>query len=142
MNDRDKEIRNLIENLRSPKNYDEAYIGYFQYGGGPTEGFIRANRQGLELHAAELLEASLETENLLGDERKDTFGLDEGISDKESDFFFDYVQLTDMVRNQINPYEYDEETFQDKVIKIGCIGLGLIIIGLTVVGLVKVIDWL
>ena len=142
MTDRDKEIGKLINQLRSQKNYDEAYIGYFQYGGGPDEGYIRANRQGLELHAAELLEAALETENLLEDEKKDTFGLDEGISDQESDFFFDYVQMINKVRNQIKPYQDHRETWKEKAFKIGCIGLGLIIIGLTVVGLVKVIDWL
>jgi len=58
----DEDIKKLIDDLRSQKNYDEAYIGFFQYGGGPDESYIKANRQGLELHAAELLEAALETE--------------------------------------------------------------------------------
>ncbi|KAA5820432.1 hypothetical protein FPF71_17725 [Algibacter amylolyticus] len=138
----DKEIGKLINALRSQKNYDEAYIGYFQYGGGPDESCIKANRQGLELHAAELLEAALETEKEFENGKIKTFGLDEGISDEESDFFFHYVELKKEARNEIKPYPDYKETWKDKLIKYFffgiLIGLGLLII----IGIVTVISWI
>ncbi len=138
----DKEIGKLINELRSQKNYDEAYIGYFQYGGGPDESCIKANRQGLELHAAELLEAALETEKEFEKGKIKTFGLDEGISDEESDFFFEYVELIKEVRNDIKPNSEYKETWKDKIFKYGCfgvlIGLGLLII----IGIMTVLSWI
>jgi len=138
----DKEIGKLINELRSQKNYDEAYIGYFQYGGGPEESCIKANRQGLELHAAELLEAALETEKEFENGKIKTFGLDEGISDEESDFLFDYVELKKESRNEIKPKSDYKETWKDKLFKYFffgiLIGLGLLII----IGIVTVISWI
>ncbi|PHR93978.1 MAG: hypothetical protein COA80_12945 [Leeuwenhoekiella sp.] len=138
----DKKIGKLINELRSQKNYDEAYIGYFQYGGGPDESCIKANRQGLELHAAELLEAALESEKEFETGKIKTFGLDEGIPDEESDFFFDYVELTKQVRNKIKQNSEYKETWKDKMFKYGCfgilIGLGILII----IGIVTVISWI
>jgi hypothetical protein len=137
----DKEIGKLINELRSQKNYDEAYIGYFQYGGGPEESYIKANRQGLELHAAELLEAALETEKEFENGKIKTFGLDGGISDEESDFLFDYVELKKESRNEIKPDSDYKETWKDKLFKYFffgiLIGLGLLII----IGIVTVISW-
>ncbi|MEZ4797537.1 MAG: hypothetical protein R2785_10255 [Flavobacteriaceae bacterium] len=138
----DKEIGKLINELRSQKNYDEAYIGYFQYGGGPEESYIKANRQGLELHAAELLEAALETEKEFENGKIKTFGLDEGISDEESDFLFDYVELKKEARKGIKPDSDYKETWKDKLFKYFffgiLIGLGLLII----IGIVTVISWI
>lgn len=138
----DEDIKKLIDDLRSQKNYDEAYIGFFQYGGGPDESYIKANRQGLELHAAELLEAALETEKEFEVGKEKTFGLDEGISDPESDYDFDYVELKKENRNEIKPYSEYEETWKDKVFKVGCIGIGILLIGLVIVGIFTVITWL
>ena len=137
----DEDIKKLIDDLRSQKNYDEAYIGFFQYGGGPDESYIKANRQGLELHAAELLEAALETEKEFEIGKEKTFGLDEGISDPESDYDFDYVELKKENRNEIKPYSEYKETWKDKVFKVGCIGIGILLIGLVIVGIFTVITW-
>lgn len=137
-----KEIGKLINELRSQKNYNEAYIGYFQYGGGPEESYIKANRQGLELHAAELLEAALETEKEFENGKIKTFGLDKGISDEESDFFFDYIELKKEARNEIKPDSDYKETWKDRLFKYFffgvLIGLGLLII----IGIVTVILWI
>ncbi len=138
----DKEIGKLINELRSQKNYDEAYIGYFQYGGGPFESCMKANRQGLELHAAELLEAALETEKEFEKGKIKTFGLDQGITNEESDFFFDYVELKKEARNEIKPDSVYKETWKDVLIKYFffgiLIGVGLLII----IGIVTVISWI
>lgn len=140
---KDKEIGKLIEELRSQAKYDEAYIGYFQYGDGFDESFIRANRQGLELYAAEILQAVLETEKEFDKETKfKIFGLNPKILDEESDFFFDYIELVKEKRNEIKlNYQY-KETWKDKMAKYASfgilIGLGLLVI----IGLVTVVSWI
>ena len=138
----DENIKRLIDDLRNQKNYDEAYIGFFQYGGGTDESYIKANRQGLELHAAELLEAALETEKEFESGKEKIFGLDEGKSDEESDYHFDYIELKKEKRFEIKPDSEYKETWKDKIFKFGCFG-GLIALGLLIIiGLITVISWI
>ena len=132
----DEQIGVLINELRSKKNYNEAYIGYFQYGGGPDESYIKANRQGLELHAAELLAAALETETEFEIGKQKTFGLDEGISDEESDFGFNYIELKKEKRNDIKAYSEYKETWKDNAFKVGCIGIGILLVVLVIIGFI------
>lgn len=138
----DKEIGELINELRSKKNYDEAYIGYFQYGGGPDESFIKANREGLELHAAELLAAALETETEFENGKQKTFGFDEGISDDESDFFFNYVELIKEKRNDIKPYAEYKKTWKDRAFEIGCVSIIILLVSLIIIGFITAITWI
>ncbi len=138
----DRKIGKFIDELRNPKNYDEAYIGYFQYGGGTDEGYIKANRQGLELHAAELLEAALQTEIDSNSKKLKTFGLDEGIIDKESDFFFDYVELVKESINEISPTREYEESWKDKLIKFCFFGVVIVLGVLILIGISTVISWI
>ncbi|HHC80147.1 MAG TPA: hypothetical protein ENK46_09715 [Flavobacteriia bacterium] len=137
----DLEIIKLIEELRNRNNSDDAYIGFYQYGGGPDESYIKANREGLEIHAAELLEASLETKTEFEKGKEKIFGLDNELYDKESDYGFDYVELKKEKRNEIKPYSEYKETWKDKVFKVGCVGIGIILIGLIIVGFITTITW-
>lgn len=137
----DGEIGKLINELRSKKNYDEAYIGFFQYGGEPDESYIKANRQGLELHAAELLAAALETKIEFESGKEKTFGLDKGIFDEESDFGFDYVELKKEKGNDIKPHSEYKETWKDKAFKVGCIGIGILLVVLIIIGFITSITW-
>ena len=138
----DKEIGELINELRSKKNYDEAYIGFFQYGGGPDESFIKANRQGLELHAAELLAAALETETEFEIGKEKTYGLDQDLLDDDSEFGFSYVELKKEKRNDIKPYSEYKETWKDKAFKIGCITIGILLVVLLIIGFITAVTWI
>lgn len=138
----DKEIGELINELRSKKNYDEAYIGFFQYGGGPDESFIKANRQGLELHAAELLAAALETETEFEIGKEKTYGLDQDLHDDDSEFGFSYVELKKEKRNDIKPYSEYKETWKDKTFKIGCIAIGILLVVLLIIGFITAVTWI
>ncbi|MDA9057479.1 hypothetical protein N9K49_06515 [Flavobacteriaceae bacterium] len=137
----DKEIGKIINKLRTEKNYDEAYIGFFQYGGGPDESYIKANRQGLELHAAELLAAALETETEFETGKQKTFGLDQDLLDDNSEFGFNYVELKKEIRNEIKPYSEYKETWKDKVFKTGCVIIGISLVVLLLIGIVATITW-
>ena len=138
----DLEIRKLIEELRNRNNSDDAYIGFYQYGGGPDESYIKANRQGLEIHAAELLEAALETRAEFEKGKEKTFGLDNKLYDNESDYGFDYVELKKEKRNEIKPYSEYKETWKDKIFKVGCIGIGILLIAFIIIGFITVITWI
>jgi hypothetical protein len=106
----DDEIRKFINDLRDKQKFDEAYIGFFQFGGGSEESFIKANRQGLEMHAAELLEAAVTKYN----DKSKSYGLDEGIQDIEGDFSFQYVDLKVGKRGEIKPSPDYKETWTEK----------------------------
>lgn len=138
----DKEIAELISQLRDEKKYDEAYIGFFQYGGGPDESFIRANRQGLELLAAELLAAALETETGFEAGKEKTYGLDQDLINDESEYGFSYVELKKGSRNDIKPYSEYEETWKDKAFKIGCFAIGILIVVLLIIGFITAVKWI
>lgn len=138
----DKEIAELISQLRGEKKYDEAYIGFFQYGGGPDESFIRANRQGLELLAAELLAAALETETEFEAGKEKTYGLDQDLINDDSEYGFSYVELKKGSRNDIKPYSEYEETWKDKAFKIGCFAIGILIVGLLIIGFITTVKWI
>jgi hypothetical protein len=137
----DEEIRKLIDELRNRNKYDEAYIGFFEYGGGPDESFIKANRQGLELHAADLLEAALETDSEFGSVKSKNFGLDEKIADEQSDFIFNYIELYKEKRNEIKPNIEYKETWKGKAYKFGCFSIGVLFVVLMIIGFITVFTW-
>ena len=58
----DRKIENIVSELDKNNEKDEAFFGFYQYGGDKDESCIRANKQGLELFSAELLKARLEIE--------------------------------------------------------------------------------
>ena len=138
----DKEIGKLTNELRNQKNYDEGYIGFFQYGGGPDECFIKANRQGLELYAAELLAAALETETEFETGKEKTYGLDQNLLDNESEFGLSYVELKTEKRNDIKPYSEYKDTWKDKAFEIGCIAIGILLVVLLVIGFITAVTWI
>ena len=134
----DDEIRKFINDLRDKQKFDEAYIGFFQFGGGSEESFIKANRQGLEMHAAELLEAAVTKYN----DKSKSYGLDEGIQDIEGDFSFQYVDLKEGKRGEIKPSPDYKETWTDKVFLIGCIAVILIFLSIGVIVLITIAKWI
>ena len=134
----DDEIRKFINDLRDKQKFDEAYIGFFQFGGGSEESFIKANRQGLEMHAAELLEAAVTKYN----DKSKSYGLDEGIQDIEGDFSFQYVDLKEGKRGEIKPSPDYKETWTDKVFLICCIAVILIFLSIGVIGLITIAKWI
>ncbi len=138
----DKKIAELIDQLRSEKTYDEAYIGFFQFGGGPDESFIKANRQGLELYAADLLAAALETETEFGSEKEKTYGLDHVLLADDSEFGFSYVELKKEKRNEIKPLSEYKETWKEKAFKIGCIAIGIVLIAFLIIGFITAVTWI
>jgi hypothetical protein len=69
------ELKAIIDQLETANSKDEAYFGIFQYGGGPDESFIKANKQGLELFAAAILRASRDADEIVVDKENNSIPL-------------------------------------------------------------------
>ncbi|WP_132706154.1 hypothetical protein [Winogradskyella wandonensis] len=140
----DEELKKIITELENRNEKEKAYFGFYQYGGGPDESCIKANRKGLELYAVELLKAGLESETREYEKNKvESVGLNTDWTDENGEFFFDYVELTNKdKKSKDKSFPENKETWKDKAFKIGCIGIGILLIGLTIIGFVSVLNWL
>lgn len=106
-------------------------------------GFIRANKEGLELFALELLKSARDSEDILSDTEKSTIPLDyrESWIDENSKIFIHYVEpIAD--KQKLQPREEYKSTFTDQLMPYGC-GLILILLVIsTIVGFVTITKWL
>ena len=64
-----EELQNIIDKLESENRKEKAYFGIFEYGSGPDESYIKADKQGLELFALEILKAARDSEELLNNNK-------------------------------------------------------------------------
>lgn len=116
-------------------------MALYQYGGGPDESFAKANKQGLELFAAQLLRASLESENIEVDEKKNIIPLDYEEEWIEGDIFIQYVEPTDKKASEAKEELY-KENFVDKLIPFGCAGVLIFIVVSAIVGVISIFKWI
>jgi len=139
----DEKLKEFITELEKRNEKEKAFFGFYQYGGGPDESCIKANRKGLELYAVQLLKAGIESENLEYNENKvQSIGLDTKWTDENGEFFFDYVELTKKEKELNEKFPEYKDTWKDQIFKVGCIGIGILLVGLILVGLITVITWI
>ncbi|MFZ6051534.1 hypothetical protein [Halocola ammonii] len=141
---KDFELKSVISELERRNVKDEAYFGFYQYGGAPDESCIKANRKGLELFAAEILKAATESYNRKFDKGKaETTGLDLDWIDENSDFFFDHVELTNKDKQPgSKSFPKNEENWKGKMVMFGFIGIGIGLIALAIIGIGTIVSWL
>ena len=65
-----EDLQNIIDQFDEEELKRQGIFGISQYGGGSDESFIRANKEGLELFALELLKSARDTEATLADANK------------------------------------------------------------------------
>lgn len=131
-------MNGLDENLLK----DHGIFGIYQYGGGPNESSIKANKEGLQLFALELLRASGKFNQDTTDNEEKTFSLDYDGNwlDPDSEIHIDFIELTSKMQTAISSEK--KETFADKLIPYGC-GAVLILIGIsTLMGLSQILDFI
>jgi len=131
-----EELKFIISQLRKDNTEEDSFFGVLQYGGGPDESMIKANRKGLRLYAAELLEASIT------DSENNTIAFDSDWTYDNADFFFDYIELSEKIQNEEKREERESNSWADKLILIGCIAGVIALIICTIIGLVTSINWL
>jgi len=138
------QLQQIIDQIENEDLKSEAYLGIFEYGGGPDESYIKANKQGLQLFALELLKAARDSDDLLNNENEQsifTLGFDEIWVDDESTTFIQYVEPTKEIRERVKSEPY-KETWQDKVARFGCIIAILLAVLSGIVGAVTMIKWI
>ncbi len=138
-----EELNKLIEQFDENALKQKGIFGILQFGGGGDESFIRANKEGLELFALQLLKSAKETETTLNHPEKTiiTIDINEDWIDEKGDIFIHYIEpIAD--KQKAKPKEDYKGTVADKLVVLGC---GLVVITLIVsvlVGLVTIFKWL
>jgi hypothetical protein len=130
--DVDAAVRDLVDLIRSTEDPKEAYWSIQQYGGHQDESCIEANRAGVRLFAAELLEAGL-----LPVDRNARAVHTIGSIEQSGEICLDHVALVD------KRIPIDELQKSDKVtgglIAMGCIAVGLFLVVCVVVGFITIV---
>lgn len=136
-----EELQKIIDQFDEGALKRQGIFGISQYGGGSDESFIRANIEGLELFALELLKAARDTEATLADTEKKiiSFDYDEDWIDENSDTFIQYVEP--IADKQISKTEH-KTTFADRLMPYGCGLVAIILVVSVIVGLVTLFKWL
>ncbi len=138
-----EELEKIIDQFDEDELKRQGIFGISQYGGGSDESFIRANKEGLELFALELLKSAREIENVLSDPEKNIipFDYDEDWVDENSDTFIQYIEpIAD--KQKLKPKSEYKSTFVDKLMPFGCGLIAIILVISVVVGLVTVFNWI
>lgn len=136
-----EELQKIIEKFDEDELKSQGTFGIFQYGGGSDESFIRANKEGLELFAIELLKSAKEIVDLMNTEKKNTipFENDENWIDEKSDTFIEYIEIVSEKQNLKSEHK---STFVNTLMQFGFVLVGIIIVISFLVGLVTVFNWL
>lgn len=136
-----EELQNIINQFNEDDLKQKAIFGIFQYGSGSDESYIKANKEGLEFFALQMLRASIDTDNILSDEKKNiiTFDYTDNWIDDNSDTLIQYIEPRS--DTQTKRIEDTKLSFFDKLIPYGC--FLVLIIGLIVfiIGIIKIYEW-
>jgi hypothetical protein len=138
-----EELQKIIEQFDETRLKKLAIFGIAQFGGGSDESFIRANKEGLELFALELLKYSNESETILPDKTKNytPFDYNEDWIDENSDTFIQHIELiTD--KQKIKPKVEHITNFKDKLMPFGCGIFFIILVISIIVGIITIFKWL
>ncbi len=138
----DEKLKTIISELESRNEKEKAYFGFYQYGGGIDESCMKANRQGLELFACELLKASLESQSQK-ENKPELTKLDTDWTDENGDFFFDFVELTNREKEPDNQtFPVPNEGWDIKYVRLVGIVLVMVLICLIITGLMTALSWI
>jgi len=138
-----EELQKIIDQFDEDELKQKGIFGILKYGDSSDESFIRANKEGIELFALELLKSARDTEATLLHTEKNIipFDNDEDWIDENSDTFIQYVEPIKDKQRQKFQKDY-KSTFADKLMPWGC-GLALLILSIAVVvGFKTLFSWL
>lgn len=138
-----EELQKIIDQFDEEELKRQGIFGISQYGGGPDESFIRANKEGLELFALALLKSARDAEVTLSETEKKIITLDyeENWIDENSDTFIQYVEpIADKQKLQLKSEHVS--SFTDKLMPYGCGLVVIILVVSIIIGLVTLFKWL
>ena len=137
-----EELLNIIKTLEEKTSKENATFGIF-HGHESVESLIRANKDGLQLFAIELLRAANETDDILKDPEKNIIPISseaDWIND-ESQTIIQYVHPIENIPLAKEDY-IRKEGFFEKFIPLGCLAVLIIIVVALIVGLWTLIKWI
>lgn len=138
-----EELQKIIDQFDEATLKQQAVFAISQHVEDLDQGFIRANKEGLELFALELLKSARYSEDVLSDPERSIipFDCNENWIDENSDVFIHYVEpIAD--KQKLQPREKYKPTLTDELMPYGC-GLILILLVIsTIVGLLTITKWL
>jgi hypothetical protein len=138
-----EEIKDIIAKLKADTDEQKGYFGIFQYGGGSDESYIKANKEGLKLFAAEILEVVTQTDDAITNAAKKTipFSHDNAWTDENSDTTIHYIEpIVDATYK--SKYTVEPETLKDTAIKYGCIAVAIFLLVSLIAGIITVVKWI
>jgi hypothetical protein len=138
-----EELQEIISRFNEEELKELGIFGIFQYGGGPDESYIRANKEGMELVALELLKSARDIETALSN--ANTYRnpiMDSGDwIDENSDTMIHYLEPV-AGKQKSGPLKY-EASFLERVSSFfGCMFFALLLIVSIVVGFFTILGWL
>lgn len=137
----DKEEIQVIVDQLNEFDLTNARFGIYQYGGGPDESYVKANKEGLLTFAKEMLLAALQEEKDQHDQTIYYPLLDHENNawvDDNSLTLLNHVEVIDTIEYQPSEPPPKESRF----IALGCVVLILVAIVMFFVGIVTTISWL
>lgn len=139
----DKQIEEFINQFDVSQLKKDGIFGIYQYGGGPDESYIRANKAGVQLYAIELLKVTIVIEETLLNSTENTISLniDENWMDMDSTIFIDYIEAIDK-QAVFPPQTNIKSSIKDKLIPYGCGITIFILVTALIVGFVTIFEWI
>lgn len=131
----DIEIERVIESLDKEVPQDGAKVRFFQYGGGPDESAIHANKIGYLRLGIEFLKAAFAPQEKSGHPNAIKVSLDY-LCDPESDVSFNAFERQEDLKT-----EPHVETFKNKLIGYCFLSIFIISCCLAIIGIFTVVRW-
>lgn len=129
-------LQHIIDQLNETTLKEKATFGIFQYGGGPDESFVRANKEGLEIFAIELLKVVKSIEDY-EDQQIHSLEFEESWIDEQSNTFIQYIELVS--KREIS--KMATSSISNNIAPIVVILILVIIVIVFLVGLGTLISW-
>lgn len=137
-------LRAVIQQLKETNLKENAYLGFFYNDDDCETCYIKANKEGLELYATKLLEASLEMDRrAFVENKKEVFNLSLKWFVKHSDFEFSFIELVQKTKDEIiGPIKKEyNQTWKDKLSGYGILGCFILALISMFTGIVVIITW-
>ncbi|NLT49611.1 MAG: hypothetical protein GXX85_01685 [Ignavibacteria bacterium] len=133
-----EELTKIIDQIEDKSKSKDTTFGIFVYGGGEDESYIKANKQGLELFAVNLLKAACEIDEKSGLSENLKIPLDYEADwiDKESSIFLQYVELSEKKPEYVKN-ENDKDNWKERALRFGCLAGLFIIVSVFILGMVS-----
>ncbi|HYF04264.1 MAG TPA: hypothetical protein VEC36_12855 [Patescibacteria group bacterium] len=143
----DDELKKVVGALKTNNSEELASFGIYTFGensADPDEFYIRANKSGLQLFAAEIIQASINSQYIIEHKEKTIIPFETvEWKDEESDILLAYIKPIKENRQQIKkPVLEPHNAFKEKIIIISVIAALIIFIICGITGFIIIVNHL